>query len=41
MVEVAIVNARIILGVFVLGLFVGTNLGVLAMCILATRKDKQ
>ena len=34
-------NVWIILGVFVLGLFVGTNLGVLAMCILATRKDKQ
>ena len=34
-------NVWVILGVFVLGLFVGTNLGVLVMCILAIRKDKQ
>jgi len=40
MVGVAIVNARIILGVFVLGLFAGTNLGVLVMCILTIRKRR-
>ena len=33
-------NVWVILRVFVLGLFVGTNLGVLVMCI-TIRKDKQ
>ena len=33
-------NVWIILGVFVLGLFAGTNLGVLVMCILDIRKRR-
>ena len=33
-------NVWVILRVFVLGLFVGTNLGVLVMCILTIRKRR-